>query len=98
MALVAIPPLLMAFAAPFLLLFWVMGASAFAGTENHDLFNLGFYLLALYLLCYTLYVTALALAIWRKWPIAGILHGLIWICFIGCGGTVFYILRKLEAF
>ena len=90
LAVISGPPLLAAMAAMPLLLFFIMGASAFAGTARHDLFNASLYVLMIYPALYTVLAGIQILSAWRKWPMVNLLHTLIWLSFAGFAGFMSY--------
>jgi hypothetical protein len=96
--LLALPPFLAAMASMPLLLVWIMGASAFAGTPDEDIFGLGFYGLILYPAAYLALATLQVLSVWLKWPLVSLFHSLIWLCLAAFAGTMSYVLMVLEPF
>ncbi len=96
--LLALPPLLTAMASMPLLLVWIMGASAFAGTPDEGIFGLGFYGLILYPAGYLALATLQVLSAWLKWPLVNLFHSLIWLCLAAFVGTITYVLMVLDPF
>lgn len=96
--LLVLPPLLTAMAAMPLLLMWIMGASAFAGTADEAIFSLGLSALILYPSAYLALVTLQGLSAWMKWPVVNLFHSLIWLCLAAFIGTMSYILMVLDPF
>lgn len=97
-ALLVLPPLLAAMAAMPLLLFWIMGASAFAGTPDSGIFSLGLYALLVYPAAYIILGAMQLLSAWLRWPLIGLFHSLIWMCFLAFIATVGYALVILNPF
>lgn len=96
LALLVFPPLIFALATTPALLFWIMGASAFSGTENEFHYNLGAYALIGYLAAYATLGAVQTLNAWLKWPVVGVFHALIWLCFAAFIGTMVYVLIGLD--
>lgn len=82
---------------PFLL-FWIMGASAFAGTANEAIFSLGLSALILYPTAYISLAAVQVLSVWLKWPLVTLFHSLIWLCLAAFAGTMAYVLTVLDPF
>lgn len=80
--LIVAPPLIAAFSAVPLVLFWIMGASAFSGTDKSWVFNLSFWTILAYVAVYSVLMICVGICTLFKWRIVGVLHGLIWLCCI----------------
>ncbi len=94
-AFVVFPPLLAALAAPAIGLMWIMGLSAFSGTQKATAANIGLWALILYFAAYAILAIIVTICVWRKWRIANLFHGLIWLCFIIFSGTMAWSLSIL---
>jgi hypothetical protein len=81
-----------------LLLIWIMGASAFAGTADEAIFGLGLSALILYPSAYAALITLQVLSAWLKWPLVNLFHSLIWLCLAAFMGTMSYVLMVLDPF
>jgi hypothetical protein len=96
--LLVLPPLLAAMAAMPLLLMWIMGASALAGTADEAIFGFGLSALILYPSAYVALITLQGLSAWLKWPLVNLFHSLIWLCLAALIGTMSYVLMVLDPF
>src|SRR5690606_39261116 len=90
LALLSGPPFLAAMAAMPVLLFFIMGASAFSGTPKSGLFSAALYALMAYPVAYIVLAGIQILSAWQKWPLVNLFHSLIWLCLAGFVGFMSY--------
>lgn len=95
--LIVAPPLIGFFAAFPLGLFWVMGASAFSGTDKSWVFNLSFWIIVAYIVVYSALMLCVGLLTMLKWRKLGVLHGLIWLSFIVFVITIVWSVSVMSA-
>lgn len=91
-------PLVVAIGAALSLLLWIMGASAIAGAEASQAYNVGLAALFLYPASYQLLIIVWAICRWRKWSLARVFLQLIWLCLVPFVAAMAYALVMLQPF
>jgi hypothetical protein len=75
-------PFLVSLAAALLFVFWVMGIPGTPTAPYYQGWLIGFMALSLYLVAYGFGLLVLFVLWLLKWPLADLVHGIIWICMI----------------
>jgi len=75
-------PFLVAVAASLLFVFWAMGIPGTPAAPYYQGWLIGFMALSLYPVAYGIGLLALFILRLLKWPLADLVHGLIWLCMV----------------
>ncbi len=91
---VAIPATL-AVCAAFGFLLWVLGASAMSGTPLAHAWTVGFWAMLLYAGTYQMLIIGVLICRIARWPLAPLLHQLIWATTIAFVAAMVYVAVQL---